>query len=40
MIHLAIRSLSTRKRNRRYTTPGLGDRIHTLMIGYLTVPPM
>jgi hypothetical protein len=35
MIHLAIRSMSIKKRNRRYTTPGLGDRIHTLMIGYL-----
>ncbi|HJO01751.1 MAG TPA: hypothetical protein QF458_02415 [Candidatus Woesearchaeota archaeon] len=35
MIHIAIRSLSIKKKNRRYTTPGLGDRIHTLMIGYL-----
>ena len=35
MKHLAIRSLSIRKENMPYTTPGLGDMTHTVLIGYL-----
>jgi hypothetical protein len=35
MKHIAIRSTSVRKRNRPYTTPGLGDRVHTVLIGLL-----
>ncbi len=35
MIHIAVRSMSVRKRKRPYTTPGLGDRIHTVLIGFL-----
>jgi hypothetical protein len=35
MKHLAIRSMSIRKGNQPYTTPGLGDMTHTVLIGYL-----
>lgn len=35
MKHLAIRSLSIRKEGMPYTTPGLGDMTHTVLIGYL-----
>ena len=35
MKHLAIRSLSIRKKDMPYTTPGLGDMTHTVLIGYL-----
>jgi len=35
MKHIAVRSTSVRKRNRPYTTPGLGDRVHTVLIGLL-----
>ena len=35
MKHLAIRSMSIRKKDQPYTTPGLGDMTHTILIGYL-----
>jgi hypothetical protein len=35
MKHFAIRSKSMRKGDRPFTTPGLGDRVHSAMLGYL-----
>lgn len=35
MKHLVIPSMSVRKDNQPYTTPGLGDMTHTVLIGYL-----
>ena len=34
MLHLAVPSLSVRAPGKPYTCPGLGDRIHTVMLGY------
>ena len=34
MKHLALRSKSVRSGDRPYTTPGLGDRVHSAMIAY------
>ena len=34
MKHIALRSKSVRSGDRPYTTPGLGDRSHSLMIAY------
>jgi hypothetical protein len=34
MKHLAVPSMSVRKPNTPYTCPGLGDRIHTCLLGY------
>ena len=35
MKHLAMRSKSMRRGDRPFTTPGLGDRVHSAMLGYL-----
>ncbi|NDB79776.1 hypothetical protein EB155_07900, partial [archaeon] len=35
MKHLAIRARSLLNLNKPYTTPGLGDRIHTIYFSYL-----
>lgn len=35
MEHLVIPSMSIRKEGQCYTTPGLGDMVHTVLIGYL-----
>ena len=34
MKHIALRSKSVRSGDRPYTTPGLGDRVHSAMIAY------
>ena len=34
MKHFALRSKSIRKGDRPYTTPGLGDRIHSAYVAY------
>lgn len=40
MKHLAVRSLSVHCEGRPYTTPGLGDRIHTATLGWAWGPPV
>ena len=35
MIHFAIRSKSMRSGDRPFTTPGLGDRVHSALLAYL-----
>ena len=34
MKHIALRSKSVRSGDRPYTTPGLGDRSHSLLLAY------
>ena len=35
MKHLALRSKSMRNGDRPFTTPGLGDRVHSVLLGHL-----
>lgn len=35
MKHIALRSMSVRKSGQPYTTPGLGDMIHTVLLAFL-----
>lgn len=40
MRHIALRSMSVRHPTRTFTTPGLGDRIHQCICGWVCGPPV